>query len=260
MNTLQLPRDIEKALQLSWDDMHPLTEKYKSEIAEKLSTIMCIPKKNVSCRSKSILRYLNSVYNIKLTQGVGIRTLLINNSVLTSLRVTCYNYTLAELYLIDLACNYILSQPNFQPGKQEEIKIADMTIEDHIKRLFNYKLGKINSTIERRLKKEFGFTLNTKTFSLPELVTVQVEVYREGVLIYTNEDDFEARDGRIIHSLDVKRRMKALKTNGWLYLLSKIPTPDRNTANMNTLKDSIFSLEKTAYLVWKRSCSRSKRV
>lgn len=67
MNTLQLPRDIEKALQLSWDDMHPLTEKYKSEIAEKLSTIMCIPKKNVSCRSKSILRYLNSVYNIKLT-------------------------------------------------------------------------------------------------------------------------------------------------------------------------------------------------
>lgn len=33
---------------------------------------MCIPKKNVSCRSKSILRYLNSVYNIKLTQGVGI--------------------------------------------------------------------------------------------------------------------------------------------------------------------------------------------
>lgn len=28
MNTLQLPRDIEKALQLSWDDMHPLTEKY----------------------------------------------------------------------------------------------------------------------------------------------------------------------------------------------------------------------------------------
>lgn len=26
MNTLQLPRDIEKALQLSWD-MHPLTEK-----------------------------------------------------------------------------------------------------------------------------------------------------------------------------------------------------------------------------------------
>ena len=199
MNTLQLPRDIEKALQLSWDD--PLTEKYKSEIAEKLSTIMCIPKKNVSCRSKSILR--NSVYNIKLTQGVGIRTLLINNSVLTSLRVTCYNYTLAELYL---ACNYILSQPNFQPGKQEEIKIADMTIEDHIKRLFNYKLGKINSTIERRLKKEFGFTLNTKTFSLPELVTVQVEVYREGVLIYTNEDDFEARDGRIIHSLDVKRR------------------------------------------------------
>lgn len=200
--------------------MHPLTEKYKSEIAEKLSTIMCIPKKNVSCRSKSILRYLNSVYNIKLTQGVGIRTLLINNSVLTSLRVTCYNYTLAELYLIDLACNYILSQPNFQPGKQEEIKIADMTIEDHIKRLFNYKLGKINSTIERRLKKEFGFTLNT------------------------NEDDFEARDGRIIHSLDVKRRMKALKTNGWLYLLSKIPTPDRNTANMNTLKDSIFSLEK----------------
>lgn len=80
MNTLQLPRDIEKALQLSWDDMHPLTEKYKSEIAEKLSTIMC--KKNVSCRSKSILRYLNSVYNIKLTQGVGIRTLLINNSVL----------------------------------------------------------------------------------------------------------------------------------------------------------------------------------
>lgn len=122
MNTLQLPRDIEKALQLSWDDMHPLTEKYKSEIAEKLSTIMCIPKKNVSCRSKSILRYLNSVYNIKLTQGVGIRTLLINNSVLTSLRVTCYNYTLAELYLIDLACNYILSQPNFQPGKQEEIK------------------------------------------------------------------------------------------------------------------------------------------
>lgn len=41
MNTLQLPRDIEKALQLSWDDMHPLTEKYKSEIAEKLSTIMC---------------------------------------------------------------------------------------------------------------------------------------------------------------------------------------------------------------------------
>lgn len=244
MNTLQLPRDIEKALQLSWDDMHPLTEKYKSEIAEKLSTIMCIPKKNVSCRSKSILRYLNSVYNIKLTQGVGIRTLLINNSVLTSLRVTCYNYTLAELYLIDLACNYILSQPNFQPGKQEEIKIADMTIEDHIKRLFNYKLGKINSTIERRLKKEFGFTLNTKTFSLPELVTVQVEVYREGVLIYTNEDDFKARDGRIIHSLDVKRRMKALKTNGWLYLLSKIPTPNRNTANMNTLKDSIFSLEK----------------
>lgn len=87
MNTLQLPRDIEKALQLR----HPLTEKYKSEIAEKLSTIMCIPKKNVSCRSKSILRYLNSVYNIKLTQGVGIRTLLINNSVLTSLRVTCYN-------------------------------------------------------------------------------------------------------------------------------------------------------------------------
>lgn len=69
MNTLQLPRDIEKALQLSWDDMHPLTEKYKSEIAEKLSTI------------------------------------------------------------------------------------------------------------ERRLKKEFGFTLDTKTFSLPELVTVQVEVY-----------------------------------------------------------------------------------
>lgn len=205
MNTLQLPRDIEKALQLSWDDMHPLTEKYKSEIAEKLSTIMCIPKKNVSCRSKSILRYLNSVYNI-----------LINNSVLTSLRVTCYNYTLAELYLIDLACNYILSQPNFQPGKQEEIKIADMTIEDHIKRLFNYKLGKINSTIERRLKKEFGFTLSTKTFSLPELVTVQVEVYREGVLIYTNEDDFKARDGRIIHSLDVKRRMTALKTNGWL--------------------------------------------
>ena len=241
MNTLQLPRDIEKALQLSWDDMHPLTEKYKSEIAEKLSTIMC--KKNISCRSKSTLRYLNSVYNIKLTQGVGIRTLLINNSVLTSLRVTCYNYTLAELYLIDLACNYILSQPNFQPGKQEEIKIADMTIEDHIKRLFNYKLGKINSTIERRLKKEFGFTLNTKTFSLPELVTVQVEVYREGVLIYTNEDDFKARDGRIIHSLDVKRRMTALKTNGWLYLLSKIPTPDRNTANMNTLKDSIFSLE-----------------
>lgn len=239
MNTLQLPRDIEKALQLSWDDMHPLTEKYKSEIAEKLSTIMCIPKKNVSCRSKSILRYLNSVYNIELTQGVGIRTLLINNSVLTSLRVTCYNYTLAELYLIDLACNYILSQPNFQPGKQEEIKIVDMTIEDHIKRLFNYKLGKINSTIERRLKKEFGFTLNTKTFSLPELVTVQVEVYREGVLIYTNEDDFKARDGRIIHSLDVKRRMAALKTNGWLYLLSKIPTPDRNT-----LKDSIFSLEK----------------
>lgn len=54
----------------------------------------------------------------------------------------------------------------------------------------------------------------------------QVEVYREGVLIYTNEDDFEARDGRIIHSFDVKRRMKALKTNGWLYLLSKIPTPD----------------------------------
>lgn len=141
MNTLQLPRDIEKALQLSWDDMHPLTEKYKSEIAEKLSTIMCVPKKNVSCRSKSTLRYLNSVYNIKLTQGVGIRTLLINN--------------------------YILSQPNFQPGKQEEIKIADMTIEDHIKRLFNYKLGKINSTIERRLKKEFGFTLDTKTFSLP---------------------------------------------------------------------------------------------
>lgn len=46
MNTLQLPRDIEKALQLSWDD--PLTEKYKSEIVEKLSTIMCIPKKNVS--------------------------------------------------------------------------------------------------------------------------------------------------------------------------------------------------------------------
>lgn len=45
MNTLQLPRDIEKALQLSWDDMHPLTEKYKSEIAEKLSTIMCVPKK-----------------------------------------------------------------------------------------------------------------------------------------------------------------------------------------------------------------------
>lgn len=38
MNTLQLPRDIEKALQLSW--VHPLTEKYKSEIAEKLSTIM----------------------------------------------------------------------------------------------------------------------------------------------------------------------------------------------------------------------------
>lgn len=38
--------------------------------------------------------------------------------------------------------------------------------------------------------------------------------------------------------------MTALKTNGWLYLLSKIPTPDRNTANMNTLKDSIFSLEK----------------
>lgn len=97
MNILQLPRDIEKALQLSWDD--PLTEKYKSEIAEKLSTIMCIPKKNVSCRSKSTLRYLNSVYNIKLVQGVGIRTLLINNSVLTSLRVTCYNYTLAELYL-----------------------------------------------------------------------------------------------------------------------------------------------------------------
>lgn len=239
MNTLQLPRDIEKALQLSWDDMHPLTEKYKSEIAEKLSTIMCVPKKNISCRSKSTLRYLNSVYNIKLTQGVGIRTLLINNSVLTSLRVTCYNYTLAELYLIDLACNYILSQPNFQPGKQEEIK--NMTIEDHIKRLFNYKLGKINSTVERRLKKEFGFTLSTKTFSLPELVTVQVEVYREGVLIYTNEDDFKARDGRIIHSLDVKRRMTALKTNGWLYLLSKIPTPDRNTA---TLKDSIFSLEK----------------
>lgn len=61
MNTLQLPRDIEKALQLSWDDMHPLTEKYKSEIAEKLSTIMCVPKKNISCRSKSTLRYLNSV-------------------------------------------------------------------------------------------------------------------------------------------------------------------------------------------------------
>lgn len=119
MNTLQLPRDIEKALQLSWDDMHPLTEKYKSEIAEKLSTIMCVPKKNISCRSKSTLRYLNSVYNIKLTQGVGIRTLLINNSVLTSLRVTCYNYTLAELYLIDLACNYILSQPNFQPGQNK---------------------------------------------------------------------------------------------------------------------------------------------
>lgn len=213
MNILQLPRDIEKALQLSWDDMYPLTEKYKSEIAEKLSTIMCIPKKNVSCRGKSTLRYLNSVYNIKLVQGVGIRTLLINNSVLTSLRVACYNYTLAELYLIDLACNYILSQPNFQPGKQEEIKIADMT-------------------------------LNTRTFSLPELVTVQVEVYREGVLIYTNKDDFKARDGRIIHSLDVERRMKALKTNGWLYLLSKIPTPNRNTANMNTLKDSIFSLEK----------------
>lgn len=113
MNILQLPRDIEKALQLSWDDMHPLTEKYKSEIAEKLSTIMRVPKKNISCRSKSTLRYLNSVYNIKLVQGVGIRTLLINNSVLTSLRVTCYNYTLAELYLIDLACNYILSQPNF---------------------------------------------------------------------------------------------------------------------------------------------------
>lgn len=110
---------------------------------------------------------------------MGIRTLLINNSVLTSLRVTCYNYTLAELYLIDLACNYILSQPNFQPGKQEEIKIADMTIEDHIKRLFNYKLGKINSTIERRLKKEFGFTLNTKTFSLPELYKLKciVKVY-----------------------------------------------------------------------------------
>lgn len=29
MNTLQLPRDIEKALQLSWDDMHPLTENPK---------------------------------------------------------------------------------------------------------------------------------------------------------------------------------------------------------------------------------------
>lgn len=58
MNTLQLPRDIEKALQLSWDDMHPLTEKYKSEIAEKLSTIMCVLKKNISCRSKSTLRYL----------------------------------------------------------------------------------------------------------------------------------------------------------------------------------------------------------
>lgn len=96
MNTLQLPRDIEKALQLR----------------------ICI----LLQRSKSILRYLNSVYNIKLTQGVGIRTLLINNSVLTSLRVTCYNYTLAELYLIDLACNYILSQPNFQPGGDKDCR------------------------------------------------------------------------------------------------------------------------------------------
>ena len=37
------------------------------------------------------------------------------------------------------------------------------------KAYIKYQLGKINSTIERRLKKEFGFTLNTKTFSLPEL-------------------------------------------------------------------------------------------
>ena len=83
---------------------------------------------------------------------MGIRTLLINNSVLTSLRVTCYNYTLAELYLIDLACNYILSQPNFQPGKQEEIKIADMTIEDHIKKTLQLQTGQNKLYYRKEIK------------------------------------------------------------------------------------------------------------
>lgn len=233
---VNIQESINKWDTYSWGYKAQVMDMYKPKIIYKLATIMGKKDFEIHCRGNKVKRYLKNVYNIEIKQTIGWRTLVINGKPHISVNVSATNYAFAELGLIDLACNIIMESPDFVPGKKEVIPSAEQTIEDHLYRVFGYKLANINSVIERRIRKEFGYSINIVQLSLYDEVLLQVEIFQGGVLIHTEEETFETIKGRIPwHWGKYKRGRKELINKAWKYILAKLPTYNSSTKKSELL-------------------------
>lgn len=245
--------EIQKSIDLwdsirNWNYRADVMNRYKPKIIEKLATIMGVELPSVNCRGYRVKRYLKSVYNIEIAQTSGWRTLIVDGKPHISVKVTASSYAFAELGLIEIACNIIMQAPNFTPGKKEVLP-SSLTIEDHMFRVFRYKVDYINTATIRRIKKEFGYYTSVKYLPLHDEMVMQIEIFHDGVLIHTKEDSFTTINGAIPwHKDEYKKKRRALANEVWRYILAKLPDFNASTRRAE-LFDMIEDFEHSARTV-----------
>ena len=251
--TDKIADEIQKSIDLwdsirNWNYRADVMNRYKPKIIEKLATIMGVELSSVNCRGYRVKRYLKSVYNIEIAQTSGWRTLIVNGKPHISVKVTASSYAFAELGLIEIACNIIMQAPNFTPGKKEVLP-SSLTIEDHMFRVFRYKVDYINTATIRRIKKEFGYYISVKYLPLHDEMVMQIEIFHDGVLIHTKEDSFIMINGTIPwHKDECRKKRKALANEVWRYILAKLPDFNASTRRAE-LFDMIEDFEHSARIV-----------
>lgn len=251
--TDKIADEIQKSIDLwdsirNWNYRADVMNRYKPKIIEKLATIMGVEPSSVNCRGYRVKRYLKSVYNIEIAQTSGWRTLIVDGKPHISVKVTASSYAFAELGLIEIACNIIMQAPNFTPGKKEVLP-SSLTIEDHMFRVFRYKVDYINTATIRRIKKEFGYYISVKYLPLHDEMVMQIEIFHDGVLIHTKEDSFIMINGTIPwHKDEYRKKRRALANEVWRYILAKLPDFNANTRRAE-LFDMIEDFEHSARIV-----------
>lgn len=251
--TDKIADEIQKSIDLwdsirNWNYRADVMNRYKPKIIEKLATIMGVELSSVNCRGYRVKRYLKSVYNIEIAQTSGWRTLIVDGKPHISVKVTASSYAFAELGLIEIACNIIMQAPNFTPGKKEVLP-SSLTIEDHMFRVFRYKVDYINTATIRRIKKEFGYYISVKYLPLHDEMVMQIEIFHDGVLIHTKEDSFTMINGTIPwHKDEYRKKRRALANEVWRYILAKLPDFNASTRRAE-LFDMIEDFEHSARIV-----------
>lgn len=250
--TDKIADEIQKSIDLwdsirNWNYRADVMNRYKPKIIEKLATIMGVELSSVNCRGYRVKDTLR-MYNIEIAQTSGWRTLIVDGKPHISVKVTASSYAFAELGLIEIACNIIMQAPNFTPGKKEVLP-SPLTIEDHMFRVFRYKVDYINTATIRRIKKEFGYYISVKYLPLHDEMVMQIEIFHDGVLIHTKEDSFIMINGTIPwHKDEYRKKRRALANEVWRYILAKLPDFNANTRRAE-LFDMIGDFEHSARIV-----------